>query len=104
MQFTLRSLIRLTVVASLLFAFAQRCTRDVHPDALVVVMIVSIPLALFGLLLLTQSAFLAFSMWVTSVEDLHHLSNARNCARMTGGGLVAITPAAYSVAMFLRDL
>jgi len=103
MQFSLRSLIRLTAVAAFVLAIAQLCTRHVHPDALIVAMIVSIPLALFGILLLIQSAFLAFSMWVTRVEDVHRRSNARNCIQMTCGGIVAIVPVAYSVAMFLRD-
>lgn len=101
-QFGLRSLLQLTAAVAIVFAIANLCIRN-FPDALIGIVIVSVPLALFGVVLLVQSLFLSFSMWVTPNTDVHRRANTLNCVRMTSGGLLAVTPLAYSIFCFIKD-
>lgn len=103
MQFSLGSLIRLTAATAVMFGIARACLAR-FPDTLIVVMMVSFPLALFGLMLLVQSAFLAFSMLVTPSQDMHRRANSRNCMRMTGAGFVAIVPLVYFMTLLYLDI
>ncbi|KAA1257363.1 hypothetical protein LF1_52120 [Rubripirellula obstinata] len=101
MQFRLSSLLWLTFFAAILFAVAQLPVRR-FPDAVLVVAILSFPLALIGLALLVFSVFMGFSIWVTPSADFHRGENLRNCGRMLAGGVAAALPFTYFLTSFIR--
>lgn len=102
MQFTLRSLMRLTTASAVLFTLAVACNAHA-PSIFLLVLIVSAPLGLLGCGLIIQSGFLAISMLLTSHRDVHQQSNLRNCVRMAAGGIAATTAASYSILTFLLN-
>ncbi|WP_146462368.1 hypothetical protein [Rubripirellula tenax] len=100
MQFLLSSLLWLTAFAAIVFAVAQLAVRR-FPDAVLVVAIISLPLALIGIALLVFSVFMGFSIWVTPGTDFHRGENLRNCGRMLVGGVAAVLPFTYFLASFI---
>ncbi|WP_404308961.1 hypothetical protein [Neorhodopirellula lusitana] len=92
MQFSLLSLMKLTGISACVFAVVAYLIGS-YSDGILVAAIVSVPLAMVGVLLLVQSSFLALSMCLSATVDHHRGDNLRNCVGMATGGVIAISPA-----------